>query len=236
MEVVAPQPKEWRRLLRLFTEAFIGKTENSEGCRIINPEVLDFHMREGSEILEAKTDSVLRVENDALGYLLYIRMGLFRWDVTDDVGQYLVYPRFEQLTEPSSREREEWRENRQSTYRGSLRDFLRSLVAGRLEEDGFDIHQGKLSSLRSGSRPPLRPDIFNLEPIPGQPFWKLRFRDWICVEHRNGDSRTVSYIQLNRDSAVTDNEGDLVDPLCLDIVGDWTKQRIADLLPLNGKE
>jgi len=140
------------------------------------------------------------------------------------------------LTASPHERRQEWKERRAKTYRGSLHDFLRSLLAGTLEQDGFHLYQGKLPNLRSGSRTPVTPDRFRVDPVPGERLWSLRFQDWLYVRYTGGDAKLASYIRLNQDAAVMDEEGGLVDPLCLDIFGDWVRSRVADMLPLNDRE
>jgi hypothetical protein len=232
VQVVAPIDKEWRRLLGQFTRAFIGEGRNAEHCRLLNPEVLNLSMVTGTNILVATTDSVLRIENRALGYMLYVRLGTFEWDVNDDGGKYALYPRFEQLPF-SDAAGKDWRSNRTRTYRGSLKHFLSSLVRGRLEQEGFIVNSGKIGSLRAGLFSPLSPENFTLEAVPGQGLWKLRFSNWLRVNYRSEQERLTSYIHLVGGPAVLDSAGSLADPLCIEVTGDWRTYRVADMLPLN---
>jgi hypothetical protein len=186
----------------------------------------------GTNILVATTDSVLRIENRALGYMLYVRLGTFEWDVNDDGGKYALYPRFEQLPF-SDAAGKDWRSNRTRTYRGSLKHFLSSLVRGRLEQEGFIVNSGKIGSLRAGLFSPLSPENFTLEAVPGQGLWKLRFSNWLRVNYRSEQERLTSYIHLVGGPAVLDSAGSLADPLCIEVTGDWRTYRVADMLPLN---
>lgn len=68
VEVVAPDPSKWRRLLEQFTKEFLGETPNASQCRILNPYHLDLQFKEDSQTLTARCDTMLLVENNALAY------------------------------------------------------------------------------------------------------------------------------------------------------------------------
>jgi len=233
VQVVAHVNREWRRLLKDFRRAFIGDGKNAPECTLLNPEVLDFRKERGTNVLIASTDSVLRIENRSLGYRLYARLGVFDWDVDIDRGKFVLYPRFESLPATDSAEERLWRANRLSSYRGSLKHFLCSLVAGNLEAEGFHVDSGTLAGLQSGISHPLSPGDYTLERVPDQRLWKLEFGTWLRVDYADESSRLKSYIELGSKPAILDAAGNLADPLCIEVVGDWTKYRVADLLPLD---
>jgi hypothetical protein len=233
VQVLAHVNKEWRRLLASFRNAFLGDGENAPGCTILNPEVLDFRMEKGTSILIASTDSVLRIENQALGYRLFARLGVFEWDVDADQGRFVLYPRFEPFTSQDSTGLARSRSNRLRSYSGSLKHFLASLAAGTLDREHFLVSSGTLANLRSGASHPLTPDAFTLLPVPGQSLWQLTFENWLRVDYRGEETRWKSYIGLSGKTAVFDDAGNLVDPLCLEVIGDWTKYRVADMLPID---
>ena len=233
VQVLAHVNKEWRRLLARFRKAFFGEGENAPGCTLLNPEVLDLRMEEGTRILIASTDSVLRIENTALGYRLFARLGVFEWDLDDDQGRFVLYPRFEPFTSQDSTGLMRCRSNRLRSYKGSLKHFLASLAAGTLEQERFLVSSGTLARLRSGASHPLAPDEFTLLHVPGESLWKLSFDNWLRVDYRGEHDRVKSYIGLSGKTAVFDDAGNLVDPLCIEVIGDWTKYRVADMLPID---
>ncbi len=233
VQVLAHVDAEWRRSLADFRRAFFGEGENASECTLLNPEVLDFRVVTGTKILIASTDSVLRIENRALGYRLFARLGVFEWDVDDDQGRFVLYPRFEAFTSGDSSEPTRWRSTRTRSYSGSLKHFLASLVAGTLDQERFLVSSGTLTDLRAGASHPLSPDDFTLLPVPGQSLWQLTFTNWLRVDYRGEQARLKSYIGLSGKTAVLDAAGNLVDPLCIEIIGDWTKYRVADMLPID---
>ncbi len=233
VQVTARVNREWRRMLEKFRTAFLGRGNNASRCAILNPEVLDFRMESGTGILVASTDSVLRIENRALGYRLDARMGLFEWDVDEDHGRFVLYPKFDPLPPADSAEATEWQANRSRSYSGSMKHFFSSLVSGTLDSEGFFVSAGTLADLRAGKFNPLSPEDYSLRPVPGQPLWTLTFDNWLRVDYRGEEEHLKSYITLDVKPAILDGAGNLVDPLGVEVIGDWTAYRVADMLPLD---
>ncbi|HTY59629.1 MAG TPA: hypothetical protein VMF59_12480, partial [Bacteroidota bacterium] len=164
---------------------------------------------------------------------MYARMGLFEWDVDVDRGKFVLYPRFEALTPDDSAEAAGWQSNRLRSYRGSMKHFFSTLVAGTWESAGFSVGAGTLADLRAGSSMPLSPENFSIHPLPGQHLWTLMFNRWLRVDYQGEEERLKSYIALEAPPAIIDSAGDLVNPLCVEVIGDWTAFRVSDMLPLN---
>jgi len=70
-------PKNWSKNLEEFQKIFIGSTPNSPYCKIINPEVLNFSYLSSNNFLCASSDSVILIENMALGYSIRVRLVSF---------------------------------------------------------------------------------------------------------------------------------------------------------------
>ena len=68
VEVSAKRPRTWKKHLKKFKDIFFGESGNSKKCKIVNPEVLDFHMNDSLECLTASASGPLEIENQALGY------------------------------------------------------------------------------------------------------------------------------------------------------------------------
>lgn len=232
IQTVAVAPAEWRKLLRLFVREFIGQTPNADETRLLNPEVINLRRDSISHLLIASSDSIIRVENNALGYRLSIVLSKFEWDTDEGGGQYIVYPRFEALEGVRRDIKEEWDKNRQRSYDGSFAHFLRALVLGTLDQEGFTVNIGNLTALYNGLYHPLTADEFSLSPLAGSALWRFSFEGWLRVEYR-GKRRRTSYIALNKGVAFLDDRGHLAAPLYFKTLGDWLEDRVAEMLPLN---
>jgi hypothetical protein len=59
---------DWKKNYEMFKKDFIGTSENSKQCKVINPHILDLNYVRKTQTLEASSDEFLVVENYALGY------------------------------------------------------------------------------------------------------------------------------------------------------------------------
>jgi len=134
VEVVASN-REWKKNLERFERLILSTTDNSHGCTILNPEVLDFEFIQATGILKASASQPLIVENRSLGY----RVTLFDAVLTgtDYKLRWEGSTRFEVLEPENLRQERRWKENRLKAYLGSTRHFLSALLAGLHEEEGF---------------------------------------------------------------------------------------------------
>jgi len=249
-EVRAEVQKDWHDLLDKFISEFIGETNR---CTLVNPEVLNLWVSNDS--LHAKTDSVLLVENYKLGYSLSIIIETFAWDLSRGCGSYLIYPYFRQMTPRNDGEQNSWLINRDKAYNGSMKHFFSALVAGNVEDNRFSVYTGQLSSLIQGRGNFINSSEIEVTEYKGTPYFMISFPGCLRIEYgqrldqnlmesgkyRNNNMRingvsnldSISIIQLKDESAIVDREGNLINPLSIEISGGWAKHRVADLLPLH---
>jgi hypothetical protein len=235
VQTTAATPIEWKKLLRLFERAFVGRTSNASETKLLNPEVLNLRRDSISHRLIASSDSIIRVENTALGYRIYLLMPDFEWNTDDEVGRYMVLPRFEPMDEETPGMKEDWERNRLRSYRGSLPHFLKSLARGTLERDGFTVHTGKLKALRDGLHNPWSSQDFTVSQVPGTSLRRFAFEGWLRIEYRGTRNRT-SYLSLKEASAFLDERGGLNTPFCFEVLGAWAEDRVAEMLPRDALE
>ncbi len=231
VEVYGREPLEWKRNLELFRKAFIGQTDNALLCTMRNPEILNLRFDEQTGLLHATTDSVLIVENHSLGYRIAIVLESFEWNLEQDGGHYTLYPKFEELTPGSDRERSLWLANRQKTYAGSLKHFLSVLRTGRFNEEMFAVYSGSLNGLQDGGQF-VTPEEFRLLPDPIFSTLNLSFSGWLRVDYKKRIPPIRSFLRLDYPYARVDTLGNVLTPLALRVGGDWGKSRMADMLPL----
>lgn len=249
VDITAEQPKDWKGNLERFSKLFLGNTNQ---CRIINPEVLNF--RFSNDTLFAWADSALRIENVGLGYGLKAVLADFAWNTEKDYGHYVLYPLFKQLNARDAPEEAQWEENRKKAYEGSLKHFLHSLCLGNSEEELFSVYSGPLKNLIRGQGHQVSAAEFELEPLEGTHLRMLKFSGYLRVEYgRKGDEEqvdegkyrgrakrltgvsdinSVSIISLRGPYALIDSAGNLFNPLSLEVAGMWTTKRVSDLLPM----
>ena len=140
--VVVLPDKLRQRYMDLFKKQFIGKSPNSLDCKLLNPEILDFHYDAATDILNASAEDFLVVENKALGYRIKFLLTQFVYNNTKSWSSYVYYEGqalFEELPGSNSK-KNKWKKNRQTAYIGSSMHFFRAARSKRIKEEGFIMH------------------------------------------------------------------------------------------------
>lgn len=127
----------WQENLERFTHLLLGESENSEDCRIVNPEVLEFNTADG---LKAVNREWLLIDNNAIGYRLKCFINNFHAQKTGEL-RYSLETYFIEMEPENDSQLEEWIENRQRTYRGSMKHFFWAMMHNRLFEEGFSVRR-----------------------------------------------------------------------------------------------
>lgn len=131
---------EWKHNLAVFRNEFIGRTELSKDCKILNPEVLYFDFDAKKSTLSAFARKPLLIKNKGLGY--FITYELENFVRTKNSITYLGYTRYEEL-KGGKRKQKRWKKNRLKTYNGSATHFYKSITENSFKEDGFVVNQFK---------------------------------------------------------------------------------------------
>ncbi len=144
--VYSKRSKKWQQRLKTVTRELLGTGRFAKSCKILNPEVLQITMEDNGHLL-AQSSSPLKIENRALGYLIY--QDLSDFDFYEGTMYYGGNTRFELLKPASEEEKNLWRANQKTAYQGSLKQLLTSMVSDSLRENGFRVFQQVPDSLRS---------------------------------------------------------------------------------------
>jgi hypothetical protein len=139
------------RYVKIFTEEFLGRSENAAECKLINPELLDLDFDKRTGKLTASTTDFLIIENQALGYRIKYLLKSFTRDPTRGYIAYQGSSIFEPLTGKESQQKR-WQKARIKAYRGSDMHFLRACIAQQVDEEGFTVR--RLIRKSNADRPP----------------------------------------------------------------------------------
>jgi hypothetical protein len=233
VEIVAAQPREWKKNLKKFEELFWGNSYDSEACKILNPEVLDFAFEKEPKCFAATAGQPLQIENRKLGYRAQFLIEDFRYYINEDKIGYAFIPKFDELLPAEAAEGERWKTNRQKAYRGSLRHFLVALIADRLEEEGFILYGLAVPPWEDEEVRRLAADLDELLSPGTLPTERvLHFRGCLEVIYtpERGDNQ-VSWIVTSRASVTVNASGYLYDGYAVTVYGHWFHQRVAEMLP-----
>lgn len=158
VEISAPDPEEWRKNLKTFTELLLGYSANASACTILNPHVVDCIVDPQTGAFTAKADQPLIIENRALGYR--IEYVLRQFEFKKSILKYNGHPKFVDLETSDEEQLGKWKLNRWKAYRGSLQHLLASMAQRTVRREGFLLQLAKDMSLaRTGvPRKPVAPD------------------------------------------------------------------------------
>jgi hypothetical protein len=226
VEVLAAEPKDWKKNLALFEKIFRGRGEYAEQCLLLNPYVVDLSLH--GQMLVGTSDSLLWIRNPALGYTMGVVIRRFQWDVRRDQGIWSVYVFFKELDPETRSQRETWLERRRIVYEGSLRHFLRALVHRRVFEEGFEIRTGKWSDSRMWTL--IGEDTIQLAPHAGTRLIEWHYPKRIRVDY-SSHLYAPSFMRLMGDCALVDSAGVVVKPLTFELGGRWAGERVGSMLP-----
>jgi hypothetical protein len=227
VEVVAGDRSQWRRDLAEFSGQFLGEDPFAESCRIVNPEVLGFRHDSATGTLITSTDSVICVNNSALGYRLFVNLQNFSWQPEKRTVAVRMYLRFEPMRPGGEKDSATWSANRREAFRGSLRHFLRSLVQGQLEAEAF-----LLSDERGKAFGPAGQGVVFDAP---SGYKMLASERVLCIEYRGSNRVRKNYVRfaagivhVHPDGFLLENQEFLIDP-----ASDWAQERLSRLVPLD---
>lgn len=148
--------QEWEKLFIEFNRYFLGETPNSKETKILNPYVLDLTYNTTEQLLTARTEAPLKVENQALGYTITVHIDAFV--VSSSYYQLKFRSRFEKLVSQDKHQEKQWARKRLDTYLGSQRHLFRSIMHGKFNQEGFKIQKANPDIHNN-------PDYFRMNPL-----------------------------------------------------------------------
>jgi hypothetical protein len=138
IQLKARRDKKWERNLKRFERVFLAVADDPflKDNKILNPWVLDFDQgREGGmKYFVAAAQEPLQIENKALGY--HVEYHLQSFVETRRGFQYYGLVNFQELEDEHEIE-----DLRNSTFQGSLRHFIRSLVGNKIDTLEFEMYK-----------------------------------------------------------------------------------------------
>lgn len=124
--------------LRIFLRDFLGHSENTSQCKLLNPDAVILNYDAAKKTLSASSDDFLVIENKALGYIVKYQLTKF----TDDFSRGFLYYEgsvfFEEIKGKPS-QLKNWEKKRLEVYKGSSMHFLRSIFTDQLETENFRV-------------------------------------------------------------------------------------------------
>ena len=193
--------KEWQKSFKQFTKGFIGNGFGKR-CEIENPWVLEFEKKK-SQLVATSGEQVLTILNHALGYKINFLLEEFK--MGGSLTSFHGLASFEEMTPSSPGEKEAWIENRNKTYNGSMRHFLKSLTKDSLMQNGFMVFKTEKPSdeglnFANGSLPVARGEILSANTLDFS-----GFIDVLYVNELSGGTSQRSLLEMVKPSRILPN-------------------------------
>lgn len=140
IEITAKKDVKWEKQLQKFKKLFFGDSPHTKFCKIYNPWVLEFSEDKLGNLI-AKASAPLELENLSLGYRI-------SYQLKDFVAMPKAFTiagtvRFEEFIAADSITANVWAERRAKVYKGSYRHLFKSMVEGKMNEEGFRIYEDR---------------------------------------------------------------------------------------------
>ena len=200
----------------IFKKEFIGISENSLNCEILNLDDINLVYNRKRGTVEAFADDPVILQNTALGFKITYYLEQFRFSPEGIYFSGNYY--FEPDTTLAGKDLARVEKRRRQAYLGSRMHFIRSLYNDRLKKDGFSLlNLARKAKDNSG----MVVDRENGRSI----FMESR----LAVIYK-GRSNSITFLDKNKKFTSIDKNG-FYDPGGISWSGGMASQRMGDLLP-----
>lgn len=236
VQISEEHTEEWKENLEAFKKYFLGQTDFSDECTIENQNEIVL-LKDTNNVLTAKSTNPLTVINRALGYRIECLLAKFVLNEQKLQASIVYYAKFSELESSNKNELNHWDENREDAFENSLKKFLHSIIDSKNIKREYFINTDKLYNLYKSGR--YSYSVVSLDST----FWKKHITQKenektfvVELDKRlygvlNLRTREESYFRLPEGSLEIDTDGTPIDPLMIDVSGDYANKGVANLLP-----
>ncbi|MHA7128443.1 carboxypeptidase-like regulatory domain-containing protein [Algoriphagus namhaensis] len=143
VELKSRRDKPWERNLRRFENIFLALPDDAVAgeVEILNPWVLDFQKvnpDKGPNYIQATAQEPLIIDNKALGYRVTYYLQDYKYYKNKSSFYGLAF--FEDKTPKDSTEAANYLLNKQTSYQGSIKHLMKSILLQEAPAQGFDLY------------------------------------------------------------------------------------------------
>ena len=230
IDIIEKIPEDWQDNLKTFTKMFLGESDNSDKTKIINIQVLSFKEDKKSNLLKAYSDSVLKIENRSLGYMMEVVLDSLIYNKSNKSIKYTIHSRFHEIAANSKKDSIEWKEARHKTFLNSPRYFFHQLINKKLFRNEFKLYTGTIDDLLNREGTPIDWQDLSITTDQDSTIYDFKFPGCLKVKR----SSQISILSFYKWHTELDKYGNFLKPFyTVEIYGYWSEQGIADSLPLN---
>lgn len=214
------------RKLKIFKREFLGTGKPSKLCKIINEKSIELRYIPSLKTLVATANEPLVIENNYLGYILKYNLRDFQVTLkienNDSIPVSISYHGFSFFKPLGNKISRKNLRNRKKSYLGSSFHFMRALYSKELDKNKFEIFY-KWSQVPNYKYFEIT-DFENMKKV------KLLVND-IQIRY----NKYKQSVLMAKEEFTIDYWGHYTPPESINLNGEMSKKRIAELLPLGYK-
>lgn len=222
--VLSPDPWSRKKKLAIFKREFLGASEESKKCKIINEDDIKLHYNPNTKMLSASADAPLILENKYLGYRITYNLMDFIYQVPgkSDLfsSQMCYYSGTSFYEELKEKVKKRFLKAREEAYNGSTLHFMRSLSEQKLTENGFQIFHENIQV------PPYKFFVFKKS---GENTIIKMEVEKIIITHKDFVQSAI----IAEQAFTVDSFGNHSPPDAVTFSGNMAGKRLTHTLPLN---
>jgi hypothetical protein len=230
-----------------FVKLFLGETDNSQSCKILNPEDLHLHSDDQTNVLTGFSVKPLQILNKALGYTILYDLTDFRFDPSTGLLRFSGNHYFQPIS-GSARNNKIWTRKRLYAYYGSKMHLFRAIFSDSLYKENFNLFEFKKDSLTNSNTNVLQvnnPILRNtLVKSQNSIYRTIYYNHPVLVSYKDNHPELYTGItgfqpKLNvstiffTDSIRIFRNGYFDNPYSITWGGDLSNERVGDLLPFD---
>jgi hypothetical protein len=196
-------------------EAVFGKLASNQWSRVLNPEILDINLSNGTQVLTAS--SPLVVQNTHTGYKLNFYLMGMSPDMVRQAPTRFEYLPTSKLTELIAAEK-----GKKLEFKGSARHFFQALANDEVEQYGYEIHDSSGNEIGGKS-------LLSTSKIAGNLHVPARGK-LIIYYHKEENLTDTSFIDMSNPIEIN-REGVIFDEANPNIEGRMTRTDFTNMIP-----
>ena len=215
--VVNSKSRAWERQknLKLFKNAFLGTTRNSNNCEITNEK--DIMFKSDNDTLKAYSLNPISINNRALGYKVTYFLDEFEYYKKSESFFFSGSIMFKEDLNTDETQKKTFTNRRQSAYLGSRMHFFRSLWKNDLDSEKFVVRNQKEENLICSNIVNEKDSLTKY----------LQYPENLTIYYQTSLPSYIIFLE----EKVYFNKNGYFNPLDISWQGEMSNKRIADWLP-----
>src|SRR5450759_2773482 len=204
---IEAKDKNRRKNYSQFIKSFIGETNNSQNCKILNPEDLHLYRDTENNTLNGYSLKPLEIENKVLGYTIKYDLVDFSFNYNTAISRFSGSSHFQPLT-GTERRNKIWGHNRLVSFYGSKMHFMRALFLDSLSRESFKIFKGRFDPVKKEYSGTIPVSVKSFRSFSNKNYVTSFYKDTLLIRYTDNHPELTPEMQATQPrSIVSYNRG-----------------------------